>query len=49
MISAFCTPEAEAGRSFVSYRPNLVYRVSLRTARATQRNPLSLSKIKSTI
>jgi hypothetical protein len=32
--------EAEAGR-FLSLRPSLVYRVSSRTARAAQRNPVS--------
>jgi hypothetical protein len=34
------TSEAEAG-GFLSSRPALVYRVSSRTARATQRNPVS--------
>jgi hypothetical protein len=34
------TQEAEAGR-FLSSRPSLVYKVSSRTARATQRNPVS--------
>jgi hypothetical protein len=34
------TWEAEAGR-FLNSRPSLVYRVSSRTARATQRNPVS--------
>jgi hypothetical protein len=34
------TWEAEAGR-FLSSRPSLVYKVSSRTARATQRNPVS--------
>jgi hypothetical protein len=34
------TREAEAG-GFLSKRASLVYRVSSRTARATQRNPVS--------
>jgi hypothetical protein len=34
------TWEAEAG-GFLSYEASLVYRVSSRTARATQRNPVS--------
>jgi hypothetical protein len=34
------TWEAEAG-GFLSSRPSLVYKVSSRTARATQRNPVS--------
>jgi hypothetical protein len=34
------TQEAEAGRS-----PSLIYRVSSRTARATQRNPVSKNQI----
>jgi hypothetical protein len=37
------TWEAEAGR-FLSLRPSLVYRVSSRTARATQRNLVSKNK-----
>jgi hypothetical protein len=39
------TWEAEAGE-FLSLRPALVYRVSSRTARATQRNPVSKNKTK---
>ena len=38
------TQEAEAGRS-PSLVPSLVYRVSSRTARATQRNPVSKKPI----
>ena len=34
------TQEAEAGRS-LKFEANLVYRVSFRTPRATQRNPVS--------
>jgi hypothetical protein len=37
------TQKAEAGR-FQSSRPDLVYRASSRTARATQRNPVSKNK-----
>ena len=37
------TQEAEAGR-FLSSRPSLVYKVSFRTARAMQRNPVSKNK-----
>jgi hypothetical protein len=37
------TREAEAGR-FLSSRPSLVYKVSSRTARATQRNPVLKKK-----
>ena len=33
------SPEAEAGR-FLSFEASLVYRVSSRTAKATQRNPV---------
>ena len=40
------TREAEAG-GFLSSRPSLVYKVSSRTARATQRNPVSKKKKKS--
>jgi hypothetical protein len=36
------TQEAEAGR--FEFEASLVYRVSSRTARATQRNPVSKSK-----
>jgi hypothetical protein len=39
------TWEAEAG-GFLSLRPSLVYKVSSRTARATQRNPVSKNKTK---
>jgi hypothetical protein len=39
------TQEAEAG-GFLSSRPALVYKVSSRTARATQRNPVSKNKTK---
>jgi hypothetical protein len=39
------TWEAEAG-GFLSLRPALVYKVSSRTARATQRNPVSKNKKK---
>ena len=35
------TWEAEAGASLSSIESNLVYKVSSRTARATQRNPVS--------
>jgi hypothetical protein len=34
------TPEAEVGRS-LEFKASLVYRVSSRIARATQRNPVS--------
>jgi hypothetical protein len=37
------TWEAEAGR-FSEFEASLVYRVSSRTARATQRNPVSKNK-----
>jgi hypothetical protein len=37
--------EAEAGESF-EFETSLVYRVSLRPARATQRNPVSKNKTK---
>jgi hypothetical protein len=37
------TWEAEAG-GFLSSRPGLVYKVSSRTARTTQRNPVSEKK-----
>jgi hypothetical protein len=37
------TREAEAGE-FLSLRPSLVYKVNSRTARATQRNPVSEKK-----
>ena len=33
------TPEAEAGRSLCEFEVSLVYRMSSRIARATQRNP----------
>jgi hypothetical protein len=39
------TWEAEAGR-FLEFEGSLVYKVSSRTARATQRNPVSKSKKK---
>jgi hypothetical protein len=39
------TWEAEAGR-FLSSEASLVYKVSSRTARATQRNPVSKNKNK---
>jgi hypothetical protein len=41
MVHAFnpSTWEAEAGR-FLEFEASLVYRVSFRTARATQRNPV---------
>jgi hypothetical protein len=39
------TWEAEAGR-FLRLRPSLVYRVSSRTARATQRNPVLKNQTK---
>jgi hypothetical protein len=39
------THEAEAGRSF-QLVTSLVYRVSSRTARATQRNPVSKNQTK---
>jgi hypothetical protein len=35
--------EAEAGDSLI-FEANLVYRVSSRTARATQRNPVKIKK-----
>jgi len=35
------TLEAEAGRQISEFEASLVYRVSSRTARATQRNPVS--------
>jgi hypothetical protein len=41
------TWEAEAGR-FSEFKASLVYRVSSRTARATQRNPVSKNKTKQT-
>jgi hypothetical protein len=41
------TWEAEAGR-FLEFEASLVYRVSFRTARATQRNPVSKQTIKQT-
>jgi hypothetical protein len=37
------TREAEAGRS-LEFKASLVYRVSFRTAKATQRNPVSKNK-----
>jgi hypothetical protein len=43
----FCNPsirEAEAGGSLSQSKASLVYRVSSRTARATQRNPVSKNK-----
>jgi hypothetical protein len=40
-----CTWEAEAGRS-LSLGPSVVYRESSRTARDTQRNPISKKKNK---
>jgi hypothetical protein len=40
------TREAEAGRSLSEFKASLVYRVSSRTARATQRNPVSTNKQK---
>jgi hypothetical protein len=39
------TREAEAGRS-LEFKASLIYRVSSRTARATQRNPVSDKTIK---
>jgi hypothetical protein len=39
------TWEAEAGR-FPEFKASLVYRVSFRTARATQRNPIWKTKTK---
>jgi hypothetical protein len=39
------TWEAEAG-GFSEFKPSLVYKVSSRTARATQRNPVSKNKQK---
>jgi hypothetical protein len=39
------TQEAEAGGS-LEFEASLVYRVSSRTARATQRNPVSKNKTK---
>jgi hypothetical protein len=36
------------GRQISEFEANLVYRVSSRTARATQRNPVSKNKIKQT-
>jgi hypothetical protein len=41
------TCKAEAGRS-LEFKASLVYRVSSRTARATQRNPVSKNKDKQT-
>jgi hypothetical protein len=41
------TWEAEAGR-FLMFEASLVYRVSSRTARATQRNPVSKKQNKQT-
>ena len=38
-----CTHEAEAGRS-LEFKTNMVYKVSSRTARATQRNPVWKTK-----
>jgi hypothetical protein len=38
------TREAEAGRRISEFKASLVYRVSSRTARATQRNPVSKKK-----
>jgi hypothetical protein len=35
------TWEAEAGRQIFEFETSLVYRVSVRTARAIQRNPVS--------
>jgi hypothetical protein len=35
------TWEAEAGRWISKFKASLIYRVSSRTARATQRNPVS--------
>jgi hypothetical protein len=39
------TWEAEAGK-FLEFEASLVYKVSSRTARATQRNPVSKNKTK---
>jgi hypothetical protein len=41
------TWQADTGRS-LEFRTSLVYRVSSRTARATQRNPISKNKTKTT-
>jgi hypothetical protein len=43
----WCTPLIPAlGRQTPEFEANLVYRVSSRTARATQRNPVSKNKTK---
>jgi hypothetical protein len=39
------TPEVKAG-GYLEFETNLVYKVSSRTARATQRNPVSKNKKK---
>jgi hypothetical protein len=40
------TQEAERGRQISEFEASLVYRVSSRTARATQRKPVWKTKIK---
>jgi hypothetical protein len=46
----WCTPLIPGGRGrrISEFEANLVYRVSSRTARATQRNPVSKNKNKQT-
>ena len=39
------TWEADRGRQISEFEASLVYKVSCRTARATQRNPVSKKKI----
>jgi hypothetical protein len=41
-----CTPKEEAGRQISEFKAILVYRVSSRTMRAHQRNPVSRKKRK---